>query len=421
MFDSLNRFVRPCFCFAFVWCVALPLAAKDLSQLRVWRDLQGRSVSASLVQLDEELEAIEFLRADGLTFKLALSELSEPDQQLLRDFQQKRSSSLAGIEVTDLRPNPEAETELPEKHMLSDVPMVKQFGNFCVPASASMIAGFHGIDSDQTEIAQLSSAGSISNQGTYPSDMLLAMNKLGFSGRLVYWQSPEEFDRVVLPQIREALLHRGPVYISFEAGVFGAMGHGCVITGYNHRRQELYFNNPWGNTFEKDYEAVAFQARGIVIIDPPLAAPVASEAFISKVKTALPRFSGSIFELQRELQRIQLDFELIWCSRQDARDDKKFAKDTARDEGRKILEMAFERNPAVLIPYSPKYKTESYFLITRPPEGGANFLVYELNASGWSAPESKNLGRLTRNWTTEIELTEPPRVLWELPMLELRE
>lgn len=72
MFDSLNRFVCTCFCFALVWSVALPLAAEDLSQLRVWRDLQGRSVSASLVQLDEQLEAIEFLRADGVTFKLSL-------------------------------------------------------------------------------------------------------------------------------------------------------------------------------------------------------------------------------------------------------------------------------------------------------------------------------------------------------------
>lgn len=284
-----------------------------------------------------------------------------------------------------------------------------------------MIAGFHGIESNQDEIAQLSSESSISNEGTYLRDMLLAMNKLGFEGRSVYWKNEAEFMQVVLPQIRRALFEVGPIYVSFAPGVFGAMGHGCVITGYNHRREELYFNNPWGSTFEKEYGAVAVQARGIVLIDRPPSAPIASAEFIAQIQAAVPRLEGGVKELSAALSASGVEFELVWCSRRDARADKHFAKDTARREGRKILELAFERNPAVFIPYSPDGPVEQFFFVTRPPEGGASFLVRELGQNGWGDAQLQTLGRLTRNWTTQVQLPEKREPIWELPMFELRE
>ena len=88
--------------------------------------------------------------------------------------------------------------------------MVTQKGNFCVPASAAMIAGFHGIKTDQDQIAQLSSNASISNEGTYPSDMSLAMGKLGFDGRTLLWEGEAEFNAKILPAIRRALVKTRP-------------------------------------------------------------------------------------------------------------------------------------------------------------------------------------------------------------------
>ena len=97
--------------------------------------------------------------------------------------------------------------------------MVTQKGNYCVPASATMIAAFHGIETDQDQVAELSSEMSASNQGTYPSDMLLAMEKLGFDGRVLNWKDEDDFARTCLPQIRRALYETGPIYISFRANV----------------------------------------------------------------------------------------------------------------------------------------------------------------------------------------------------------
>lgn len=398
------------------------LAAEDLSQPRLWRDQQGRELRAVLLQIDPD-GRVQMRRADGLQFYLPLRDFSSPDQRVLREYQQRSAGAVVPTARAEdsAGEEPAGELELPDKLELADVPMVKQHGNFCVPASASMIAGYHGIESDQDEIAQLSSESSISNEGTYPRDMLLAMNKLGFAGRAVYWQSEKEFIEVVLPQIRRALFETGPIYVSFGPGVFGAMGHGCVITGYNHRREELYFNNPWGNRFEKEYGAVAVQAQGIVLIDRPLAAPIASEAFIAQIQAAVPSWQGGVPELRAALSAARVEFELVWCSRRDARGDQRFAKDTARREGRKILELAFERNPAVFIPSSAAGGVEHFFLVTRPPEGGASFMVRELGRNGWGAAQLQTLGSLTRNWTTQVQLPGHSEPVWELPMFELRE
>ncbi|HAV13015.1 MAG TPA: hypothetical protein DCX06_05920, partial [Opitutae bacterium] len=82
---------------------------------------------------------------------------------------------------------------------------------------------------------------------------------------------------------------------------------------------------------------------------------------------------------------------------------------------------AFERNPAVLIPRSPGGETDAYYFVTRPPEGGSSFMVRTISADGWSQPELKTLGSLTREWTTQIMLTDLPNPVWELPMIELQE
>lgn len=309
--------------------------------------------------------------------------------------------------------------ELPSKLELKDVTMVKQKGNFCVPASATMIAGFHGIETDQDQVAKLSSEMSASNQGTYPSDMLLAMQKLGFDGHSLHWTSEAEFTEKALPLIRRALFETGPIYISFKPNVFGSMGHGCVIVGYDDRKEELLIYNPWGNEFEKSYERVAIDGYGVVFIEAPEPAPVASEAFVKKIQAVVPQFDGNFLALSQGLERAGTAHKLVWCSRRDARHDKRFARDTARDDGRLILQLAFERNPAVLIPLSKNGETEQYLFVTRPPEGGARFLVRQIGDRGWGEPELMTLGSLTRNWVTAFDQSDSDEKVWELPMIEL--
>ncbi|TVP80699.1 MAG: hypothetical protein EA353_03315 [Puniceicoccaceae bacterium] len=318
--------------------------------------------------------------------------------------------------VADLNGN---NAPLPQSFELRRVPMVRQKDNFCVPASASMIAGFHGFRIDQEEIAQLSSEMSVSNQGTYPSDMLLAMQKLGFVGRIANWKDAAQFHEDLLPQIRRALVETGPIYISFKPGTFGAMGHGCVIVGYDDRREEIHFYNPWGNEFKKDYARVAIEGSGVAFIDPPSDAPLATEEFIQHIKTTMPKFDGDFLRLSAQLRGQGQAHELIWCSRRDARGDQRFARNTARANGRRILELAFRRNPAVLIPHSDNGRTKHYYFVTRPPEGGAQFRVYTIGPHGWSRPERKTLGSLTRNWATAFEVEGQSEKIWELPMIEL--
>lgn len=403
-----------------VHCLAsVAFSGDDLNVIRDWTSADGRTIAARVLEIDAEKMTVRMQRSDNYRFTIGWDRLTDEDQKLLRSAIQTESSEENGPVSAEEALSAEAEPPLPERFELRNVPMVEQKANFCVPASASMIAGFHGLETDQDEVARLSSAMSAGNQGTYPSDMLLAMQKLGFAGNIENWQDTDTFKKEILPRIRRTLVEVGPIYISFKPGVFGSLGHGCVIVGYDDRKEALLFYNPWGEEFEKDYARVAIDSHGVAFIDPPMPVPVATEDFIKRIKSALPDFDGNFLELTARLERAGQTNELIWCSRRDARGDKRFARNTARDDGRKILELAFERNPAVLIPHSEGDRTKKCYLVTRPPEGGASFQVYTIEASGWSAPELKPIGRLTRNWVTEFEVSDPPEKVWELPMIEL--
>lgn len=395
------------------------LCAEDLSQNRTWMSRGGSSsIEARVLEIDAEKQTVRMERADGLRFTAEWSRFGDEEQSKLRAATKNRintsenDSTASDFKVTSAK-------GLPDRFELKDVPMVTQKGSYCVPASATMIAGYHKIETNQDEVAELSSEMSATNQGTYPSDMLLAMRKLGFNGRQMQWNGQKEFFTKALPSIREQLVETGPIYISFKAGVFGEMGHGCVIVGYNDRREEMYFYNPWGTEFTKKYASVAVEGRGLAFIDPPKPAPIATEAFIVRAQAAVPKFNGNFLMLSAQLSRASQTHELVWCSRRDSRDDKRFAQDTARDDGRKILELAFERNPAVLLPFSDHGITKKYYFVTRPPDGGARFLVRTIDVKGWSKPELFTLGKLTRNWLTSFDEKGSAQKIWELPMIEL--
>lgn len=389
------------------------LSAGELDSLRTWTSQEGDTLQATLIDSDSTAQTSRMRREDGRIFTMPWSRLSDADQSLLSA---QFETTAAPIEAA---PTTTATIELPKSFKLKRVPMVKQKGNFCVPASATMIAGFHGIKTDQDEIAQLSSEASISNEGTYPSDMSLAMEKLGFDGRTLRWDSEESFLSNALPAIRRALVETGPIYISFRSGVFGDMGHGCVIVGYNDRREEMNFYNPWGNEFKKDYADVATESFAVVLFDPPGQSPIASDTFITQIQEEVPRFDGDFLALASRLTQANRPYELIWCNRRDTRDSKRFAVDTARRDGRKILELSFRRNPAVLIPGSPDGIIKKYYFVTRPPEGGASYMVREITEQGWSPVSIKTLGNLTREWPTLLTVPNQTEQVWELPMIEL--
>jgi hypothetical protein len=147
---------------------------------------------------------------------------------------------------------------------------------------------------------------------------------------------------------------------------------------------------------------------------------VATDAFIEKIQSFVPNFNGNFLALSAQLGRATQAHKLVWCSRRDARHNKRFARDTARDDGRMILELAFERNPAVFIPFSRDGETEKYLFVTRPPEGGARFLVRTIDQQGWTEPELMTLGSLTRNWVTAFSEQGTDEKVWELPMIELQ-
>jgi hypothetical protein len=407
------------FVLTLLFVASAALSAQDLSQQQVWMSADGREITAAVLELDAAAKTVKMRRTDGLKFTLEFDKFAAEDAQRLLQAAQAQARAAVLPEKESPEEAPPETAELPDRFECDDVPMVRQKGNFCVPASATMIAGFHGIETDQDQIAYLSSAKSIGNQGTNPHDMLLAMQKLGFVGKALYWKSPEDFQQNALPAIRKALVDQGPIYVSFRPGVFGTSGHGCVIIGYHDRKEELTFHNPWGNVFTKEYEDVAEQARGIVLIEAPEPAPIANEAFVQKIEGILPKFDRPLLELPQALSRSNQQHKLVWCSRRDARDDEKFAEDTARDDGRKILSLAFRRNPAVLLPHNQDGKTIKYLFVTRPPEGGARFMVREITADGWSEPELATLGSLTRYWPTRIESHGDARIIWELPMIEL--
>ena len=118
-----------------------PLQAIGTS--RGWTDREGRGLTASILKVDVERQTIELKRDDGLAFTLQWQELSTSDNDWIKDYLETIERSAAKAISTA-----PAVTELPETFELKNVPMVKQKGNYCVPASAAMIAGFPAISAN---------------------------------------------------------------------------------------------------------------------------------------------------------------------------------------------------------------------------------------------------------------------------------
>ncbi|MBN2163614.1 MAG: C39 family peptidase [Pontiellaceae bacterium] len=313
--------------------------------------------------------------------------------------------------------------ELPSNFKLRDLPEVVQEGSYCVPACGEWIAKFHGIKTDQQEIAKLSSQGSMDNSGTNPLDMARAMENFGFQFRPIINQHTagdvEGFTEKTLPLFKDALVHDGPMYISFKPGIFGANGHGCVVIGYSDTRKEMYFYNPWGQEFSEPYREVEKYTRTAIAFTPPKHLGdenVDCTLLIKSLHQAIPNSSQNFMTLQVALQIVGISFKYVECNRSDLMDDAKKTERLALRESQKFIDLAMERVPAILIPQTDDESTTSYVLIRKSPESKGKLLIQRIDACGWGDEELSSSKQLIRNWTTPI--TTNGKKLWMLPMFE---
>ena len=134
----------------------------ETTEMRKWTSNDGRTMQAQLINADS-LEALQFKLKSGQKAQIPITRLSEADATFIVMWQQSQEALSEPTEA-DLKQSNEndavehAKEKLPRKFILKRMPMGVQFGNYCVPASAAMIANFHDLDIDQYQIAQLSSA-----------------------------------------------------------------------------------------------------------------------------------------------------------------------------------------------------------------------------------------------------------------------
>lgn len=389
------------------------LLSEAAGAVREFTSVKGQQMRAEVLAVNAAAKTVTLVRLpDRMQFTVSWDLFSVEDQAYLATW---------GKQEAEKPP-----VQVPRKVRLRGVPMVVQHGNFCVPASAAMIAQYHGLRVDQYLIATLSSAGSIGNAGTYPADMALAMEKLGFQTQTENWHlqkgEKEAFERDILPIIREGIATQGPVYVSYRAGVFGDGGHGCVIIGYDDGKKQFDLHNPWGRKFRENYDDFLWKARGIVRVEPLKNLPAASAEFIDSVQGKITGLPASMEHLWVWLQASGLTTRFTYCSRKDERESRRFAEQTARREGRLILDLAFVRSSAVVLPQSDAQGALVGLFIVTEPDSGARFTCRYFDGKDWHPPQLLNLGDLNKAWATQIlPSNNNGAPAWDLPMIELVE
>ena len=315
---------------------------------------------------------------------------------------------------------PAKPNELPSAFKLGDLPEVVQEGSYCVPACGTVIAKFHGIETDQWEIAKLSSQNSMDNSGTYPIDMARALENFGFRFHWIDYKhesgNVDDFMDKTLPQFKEALVHGGPMYISIRE-IFGG-SHGCVVIGYNDTRKKMYFYNPWGEEFPMSYKEVEqYTSRAIAFIPPKLLGDEIADctSLIETLKQILPNNAQHVRELSSNLEASGISFQFVECNRSDAVNDADLTERLATREGQKFIDLALERVPAILIPQTDDGVTD-YMFIRKSPASKDKLLVQRVGSRGWGTPELIKPRKLMRYWTTAADVNGKKQ--WLLPLLE---
>ncbi len=317
--------------------------------------------------------------------------------------------------------------DLPLNFKLHDLPEIVQVGKgYCVPAAGAWIAKYHGIKTDQQQMAELSSQASMDDYGTNPMDMARAMENFGFRYHQIENKhtpgNVDEFIKKTLPRFKEALVHEGPMYITWAGDNFGGSGggHALVVIGYSDTRKEMYFYNPWGVEYSAPYREVEKYTRSAIAFTPPK--PLGDKiidctALIETLQQLLPSNAQNVIELKEALNNSSIAFELTECNRMDLMDDAKKTERLARRESRIFIDLAMERVPAILIPQTDNEGVTDYLFIRKSPKSKRKLLVQRIGSHGWEAPELSNSRLLIRDWTTPV-VNAKGGTQWLLPLFE---
>lgn len=330
--------------------------------------------------------------------------------------------SLKAKRTAAVKKNTPAESsELPLTFKLRNLDQVVQEGSYCVPASGEVIAKFHDIETDQWEIAKLSSQDSMDNSGTYPIDMARALENFGIRyHRIDYKHKRDDVDGFIkktLPQFKKALVNDGPVYISIRE-IFGG-NHGCIVIGYNDKSEKMYFYNPWGDEFNLSYKEAAKYSYDAFAFTPPKLLEdtiVDCTALIETLKQAVPNNSNNVKKLSHTLNAFNVSFELIECNRMDIMNDASKTERLARSNGQKLIDLTLERVPAIVIPQTNDEGIIDYIFITKAQESKKKLLVQRIGSGGWGTPEISSSRILIRDWTTPVDVNGKKQ--WRLPLFE---
>lgn len=311
----------------------------------------------------------------------------------------------------------------PTRFELKNVPMIKQETNYCVPASATMIARFHGIRTTQHQLAHFSSAASRQHRGTWSADMANAMESLGFFSQTRTWADfgePADFKRfqtTIMPFIRASLRQDGPLYVSFKPGVYGSRGHGCVIVGYNdHGKGEIYIQNPLGKREMYYFYDFSRQAAEVVRFywQPPASGDAV--ALEKQITTALHRSPVDLTDAMNLLRAAGLKASLRLHGRRDRRDDRFETERWALAQGHRVLESTLEHHPVCLIPVTKDKRIAGWYLIRRERENPLP-VVRPRGPQGWGEPGRPQLDTLFKTWSTPVNV--PGEIAWDMPIIEL--
>jgi len=405
---------HPGFAFFLIMLAAAGLCANEGEEFREWNNREGMQIEAKAISVDPEGASVLLEMRNGRVYRVRLDLLSDQDQEWIEANLGEAappSSSAAG----DDDETPES---LPLRFQVRGIREVVQKGAYCVPASAEMIARFHGVSVNQDTIAKLSSEDSLHHRGTLVSDMAQAMRNLGMEPTEVVWSSAEAFRARALDPLRRLLVNQGPVYVSFKPGVFGADGHGCVLLGYDHSRESLQFYNPWGQRFQLSYEEFGEQARGAVGFKTSGRDGLRDPGLSARIRDLFSEAPGDLEQLLRVLRQNEFKTDLRFGLRRDARGDRRLAERTGRDEGRDFIYYAFNRVPVIFITRQQSPSQPLEFVLVELSEHNRNLYRWQvLGSDGWSEAELSAATRLTRHWASEVHFARMEG--WNLPLIDV--
>ncbi len=393
-----------------------------------WRDLReasftyadGETIPGRLESVNTFRRELWFKSREDERFILSLDSLSHDSAERIRAaylLQPQMETLLADLYPLD--PSP----VLPARVDLKNVLLEKQEGSYCVPASAAMVADYHGVNITQKQIAHLSSTDSRQHRGTWSADMKDAMGALGFHSETRLWHDTgaktdyARFTREILPFIRQSLLKDGPLYVSFKAGVYGSGGHGCVIVGYNDAGDgTLEIHNPWGTRERYRYRDFSLKAHEAVRFHLPPPVKGDSAALEAKALAALRRSPVDVTDAMRLLKNAGLRPVLRFHARNDRRDDRNEVLRWSLAQGPRIIAATLDRHQGCLIPIARENGIVGWHFLRLDP-GNPAPLVRSRSAQGWTEASRPPLDTLLNSWSVPLNVLGA--FAWDMPLIEL--